>query len=153
MLSQKEILSAGEMAIIYIQHSVGINVFRKMTFLDKVANDTVCVNPQSLPHSHSACKNHSLSVYFQILESKSKSESVNVEEYGWVLRKCILEPVKTDQDPAPNNIVTMIGCGSRGGCKTLQCTCRKLGLERSLVCKNRRGSCMNSQQPDLELNE
>ena len=157
MLSQEEIIAAGEMAIMCLhnfkQHSVGINVLRKMTFLDKVANGTICVNPQSLPPTHSACKYHSLRVYFQILEWKSKSESVNVEEYGWMLRKGVLEPVKTDQDPAPKNILTMIRCGCKSGCKTSQCTCRKLGLECSLVCKNCRGSCTNSQQPDLQLNE
>ena len=106
MLSQEEIIAVGEMAIMCLhnfkQHSVGINVFRKMTFLDKVANGTVCVKSQSLPPTHSACKYHTLGVYFQILEWKSKSESVIVEKYGWVLRKGFLEPVKTD--PAPNNI-------------------------------------------------
>ena len=59
MLSQEEITAAGEMAIMCLhnfkQQSVSINVLRKMTFLDKVANGTVCVNPQSLPPTHSAC--------------------------------------------------------------------------------------------------
>ena len=81
------------------------------------------------------------------------SESVNVEDYGWVLRKGILEPVKRNKDPAPTNILTMIRCGCISGCKTSQCTFRKQGLECSLICKNWRCSFKNSQQPDLELNE
>ena len=85
-----------------------------------MANGTVCVNPQSLPPTHNACKYHSLRVYFKILEWKSKSESVNGEEYGWVLRKGILESVKTDLDAASRNMLTMIRCGCRSGCKTSQ---------------------------------
>ena len=88
MLSKEKKTAAGEMAFSCLpnfkQHSVGINVLRKMTFLNIMANDTVCVNPQSLPHTYSACKYHSLRVYLQILEWKSKSESVNVADYVWV---------------------------------------------------------------------
>ena len=131
MLSQENIMAAGEMAVMCLhnfkQHSVGINVLWKMIFLDEVANGTVCVSPHSLPLTNNACKYHSLMVYFQILELKSKSESVNVGEYDWVLGKGILEPVKTNLDPVPKNILTMIRCGCKSGCKTSQCTCRKLG--------------------------
>ena len=71
MLLQEEIIAVGEMAIMCLhnfkQHSVGINVLRKMAFLDKLANGTVCVNPHSLSPTRSACKYHSLGVYFHIL--------------------------------------------------------------------------------------
>ena len=40
-----------------------------------------------------------------ILEWKDMSNVVAVEEYGWQLRNDILEPVKTDKAPAPQNIL------------------------------------------------
>ena len=91
MLSQEELIAAGEMPIMCLhnfnQHSVGINMLKKMKFQDKVANCIVCVNSQALLPTHSACRYHSMRVYFKILEWKSKSESVNVEDYCSVLLK------------------------------------------------------------------
>ena len=42
---------------------------------------------------------------------------INVAYYVWMLRNVNLEPVKTDQDPAPTIILTTIRCGCKSGCK------------------------------------
>ena len=45
----------------------------------------------------------------------------------------------TDEDPAPDKLLQMIHCNCSGGCSSLKCTCRKNGIECSIVC----GQCQN----------
>jgi len=151
-VSKEEITAAGETAVMYLycakDHAGGLNRLRKITFLDKVASNQVYIKPECLPPTGDACKHHSLRVYYQILEWKGLSEGLNVLDYGWKVRNGTLEPRKTDKGPAPQNVLKMIRCGCKSGCKTSMCTCRKLTLECSVVCRNCRGECVNSQKPD-----
>ena len=73
-------------------------------------------------------------------------------DWGWVSVSGNLEPIKTDKPPAPENIMKIIRCSYKGGCKTATCSCRKVGFECSPACSTCKGtSCENSVQPDIDV--
>ena len=61
-----------------------INTLRYRTFINKVAQNTVCVIAQSLPPSAAATKFHSLRVYFQVQMWRGNT-SLNPCEWVWQL--------------------------------------------------------------------
>ena len=148
-----DIVEAGKTAMICLYNgdpqTGGINKLRVALFQDKVAKSSLHVDPKSLPPTKDACRFHSLRVYNQIIEWNNLSEGLVVTNYGWKLKNSVLLPVGTEQQPAPENILKMIRCGCKAGCKTVLCGCRKLGLECSGVCQNCKGDCLNSGRPDL----
>ena len=128
-----------------------LNTLRVKTFLNKVASSTSShVEPRCLPPTEDACSFHSLRVYLQVQEWKGIS-NVQPTEYGWALAKdrTSFIPVKTSLPIAPEYLLKLIRCLCKTGCKSNSCTCRKLGIKCSRLCKNCDLDCQN--QPQLEI--
>ena len=126
--SRKEIIEAGETAILCLN---GAKFETKLQVIRFTSNHKF----YNLPTSDS-CQHHSLRVYFQITQWKGISEGMDVLDYGWEVRNSVLKPVKTNMGPAPHNMLKTVRCGYKSGCKTAICTCRKLGIECNLMCRN-----------------
>lgn len=100
------------------------------------------LKPQTLPPTERAIYFHSLRVHYQVIEWKSlQNTSLNPTEWGWRLDQDTYEPIMTDLEPAPDNILKFIRCNcklsKKNPCGTNVCTCRKHGL----VCVSACGDC------------
>ncbi|KAL4702434.1 hypothetical protein ACJJTC_010498 [Scirpophaga incertulas] len=76
------------------------------------------------------------------------------QEWGWMLEKEILEPIRTLLPPAPAELLNVIFCNCKNGCGS-RCGCRKSGLQCSLACGQCNGqACLNASlypsNPDEE---
>ena len=58
-----------------------------------------------------------------------------------------LVPRKKEKAPAPDIILKKVHCSGKTGCKTRCCTCRKLGLVCTVICKMCNQSCANWKMP------
>lgn len=70
----------------------------------------------------------------------------NAERWGWKKSKNGLIPVTTLEPPAPENLLHLISCKCKKGCRG-SCGCRKAGLKCSVICANCSGTCDNSENP------
>lgn len=66
----------------------------------------------------------------------------------------MLEPITCRKDPIPPNLLEIISCScDKSGC-TSYCTCRKLGLKCTVLCKKCNGiSCANTAEPEVILSD
>ncbi len=56
-----------------------------------------------------------------------------------------LLPIATDQQPAPNHLLQLVRCGCKTDCASKRCTCKKHGLECTVMCGECKDtSCLNS---------
>ena len=62
----------------------------------------------------------------------SKTNLPSPERYGWELNGTSLDPIMTDNLPAPLALVELSICNRKRGCSTRRCKCFKI----SLVCTN-----------------
>ena len=59
--------------------------------------------------------------------------------------RCInVHPIIMSKKPAPDRLLNLLRCTCKTGCKTLACTCRKLGVDCSIMCKHCDTSCTNT---------
>ena len=117
----------------------------------KVATRTFSVQVHMLPPTTAAAESHGARVYFQTQLWMAKGINLNAEEWGWVTSEDRLEPLLTNLPPAPETLMKVIRCNCKTDCDTGRCTCRKLGLECSVVCGECNGiNCTNSSQLPLE---
>ena len=70
-VTQSDVIAAGEQALMILYNGEpeeSLDAWRYKLFTEKVATNTTCVLPQTLPPTSAAAKYHSLRVYFQIQE-------------------------------------------------------------------------------------
>ena len=144
-----DMVTAGEKSLVTLYNGKAgecIDTLRYQRFCQKVATSTTVVEAKSLPPTSVACKYHSLRVYYQVQEWKGHSD-LNPQDWGWKLESGKMIAVQTHLPPAPKELLSVIKCKCKMGCKTGRCTCRKLGLECTTVCGECLGvSCENSQR-------
>ena len=80
------------------------------------------------------------------------------KEWGWRKINDIIEPIKTDLEPAPAWLLQVIRCNckvdSRHPCGTRTCSCRKNGLTCVAACGGCHGvDCENSRGIENEVEE
>lgn len=115
--------------------------YRYQCFMKAVGRNK-SVQLSMLPPTVDAAKEHLYRVYYQV--QKWLGNELNPQDWGWVFKNGLLEPIKTSQPPAPDCLLNMIFCNCSKGCGAL-CGCRKLGLQCSAVCGNCHGtSCLNA---------
>ena len=133
------------------QPEEGLDALRYRRYREKVATRASYVQVHTLPPTAAAAENHSARVYYQTQLWMAKGINLNAEEWGWVTSEDKLEPLQTNLPPAPNTLMKVIRCNCKTDCDTRRCTCRKLGLECSVVCGECKGiNCTNSPQLPLE---
>ena len=72
--------------------------------------------------------------------------------WGFLIQKGRMMPVTMTDAPAPPNLLKVVRCGCKTGCKTMTCLCRKHGLKCTDPCRECRGvSCINCREVDLDL--
>ena len=72
--------------------------------------------------------------------------------WGCLIHNERMMPVKMKQKPAPPNLLKVVHCGCKTGCKTMTCSCRKHGLKCTDSCRECRGvSCLDCQDIDFDL--
>ena len=79
---------------------------------------------------------------------------VNVLEWGWKMGEEIIEPIKTDEEPAPEEMIAYVRCKCdptlQKTCNSRSCSCFKYGLKCVDACKKCHGvSCNNSEYIEI----
>ena len=153
-----EIFSAGQKALSCLYGgsiNESLDELRYRRFREKVSTKTSAVQVHTLPPTAAAARYHSARVYLQVQQWMDKGSHLNPEEWGWLRVADRLEPMKTDLPAAPDTLLKVIRCNCKTYCDTRKCTCKKLGLECSVMCGECKGmNCLNSPKEPIEnLNE
>jgi hypothetical protein len=153
-VSKADIIESGEQLLVSLYkgvHGQTLNTVRLASFTEKVAKSSIFIDPKLLPPTSDASKFHSLRVYLQIQDWKGNT-SLDPTEWGWENVGNKLCPTTTDRPPAPAHIMKIVRCTCQTGCRTLACSCRKVGFECTPACSTCKGlSCENSIQPELGM--
>ena len=109
-----------------------------------------------LPPTMSALKYKIFRSHFICLVLKrshiSKQNLPLPQNYGWELNGESLDPILTDNLPAPLGLIELSVCGCTGDCSTKRCKCYKYNFVCTDMCKCR--NCSNNEvcaSSDLEL--
>ena len=108
----------------------------------KAATSKSTIKPHNLPPTENAAYFHFLRVHLQVIEWKTlMNVTLNPTDWGWKLSGDSYEPIMTDLEPAPKEILRFIRCNCKMStkypCNTNVCTCKKHGL----VCVSACGDC------------
>ena len=150
--SVDDVVTAGERALVCLYNGKDecLDDLRYRRFCQKVSTSTTPVKAKTLPPTSATSKYHSLRVYLQIQDWKGNTQ-LDPLKWGWKLVDGKLVALLTDLPPAPKELLEIIRCKCKTGCKTGRCTCKKHGLECTSACGECKGmTCENSQQPDLD---
>jgi len=108
------------------------------------------VVPEKLPPTDRAAHFHGYRVHLQLIEWKMLDEGLNLKptEWGWKSTDGHLEPIPTDKEIAPPNLLKVIRCNCRSSsknqCQTKTCICRKNGIKCMAACGGCHGmECSN----------
>lgn len=126
-----------------------IDNYRYLTFAKSTKLSTA-VKLSSLPPTSSAAQQHLCRVYYQVQTWLGKD--IDPEQWGWIRKNDILQPVPTQLPPAPDILLNSIFCNCTKGCAG-KCSCRKVGLNCSTACGHCHGhSCLNTA-PIIAMND
>lgn len=83
-----------------------LNCLRHAKFMEMITSSKLTsLDPQKLPLTERAAYFHSLRVHLQVmLWQDLESNDFNPEEWGWKLDGPVLQPIMTDQAPAPESL-------------------------------------------------
>lgn len=109
------------------------------------------VNLARLPPTTAASSFHAFRTYHQV--QKWLGVEKDPTDWGWKTSPCGLIPIATDKEPAPSQLLKIIACKCKKGCKGA-CTCLKAGLKCSSLCLNCSGkTCDNVSLIDEDEDE
>ena len=121
-----------------------MNILTYNKYIDLAAQGVV--DPSKLPPSESAAYLHGLRTILQVKVWKNlDTQSLDPCDYGWSLEDGIYAPIKNNDPCAPEDLLKVVRCKCKGGCRSANCSCKKHGLTCAAACKNCRGYCENSQ--------
>ena len=110
------------------------------------------IYPQKLPPTIRAAYYHGLCVHLQVIFWKElTTDSLDPLLWGWKLDSSKLQPIMTDLEPVPENLLKFIRCKCKLStaipCGSNTCSCRKHGLKCVIACGDCRGeSCRNAEE-------
>lgn len=142
--SKDDIIQAGEKAVLTIykaKSEKNLDELRHKRYIELLATRKQVVHPKSLPPTCGATKYHSMRVYLQV--QTWKGMELDIEQWGWTVKKCVLVPLETDLEYAPKELQKVVRCNCKSGCQTKQCGCRQLHLPCNPACGECRGICNN----------
>ena len=129
---------------------LSLKSLRYCIFHTKVATATTSVTPETLPPTSNAAILHSYRTYHQT--QLCKGESIDPLGQGFSIQKGRMMPGTMTEPPASPNVLQIVRCSCKTGCKTMTCSCRKHGLKCTDSCKECRGVfCVNCQEVDLDI--
>ena len=128
-----------------------------MTFSEKNATCKKGIQPQLLPPTEEAARQHSYCVYLQISDWKCFDSVLHPLDWGWYIGDdAEFHPVANLKAPAPDDILKVICCKckstSKNQCGTNLCSCHKSDLACVSACGGCHGvGCNNSgNKPDAD---
>lgn len=93
----------------------------------KVVSASSFLTPESLPPVKSvAC--------YQIMVWTGKAKGMDTTDWGWRLQVNLYVPAISRLYAAPDSLLKVIHCNYSTSCKTLRCSCRRYGLQCTIVC-------------------
>ena len=103
-----------------------------------------------LPPTSNAAMFHSYQTYHQT--QVSRGESNDPLGWGFSIQKGRMMSVTMTEPTAPPNLLKIVCCSCKTGCKTMKCSCHKHGLKCTDNCKECCGvSCINCQEVYLDM--
>ena len=122
------IIAAGEKALVSLywgDKDESLNMLRHRRFCEKVSKATSPVEPQTLPPTSAAVKFHSLRMFYQMMEWKGRSETMNPEDWRWHVTDGRFMPIMTDWPAAPLELLGIVHCSCKTDWCTKRCTWKK----------------------------
>ncbi|CAG5100866.1 Protein of unknown function [Cotesia congregata] len=102
-------------------------------------------NLASLPPTSAAASHHIYRAYW--LVQRWQNNIMPSLLWGWIIaHQTLVVPIATTLTPVPEELLNLIVCSCKKGCKSKTCSCRKSGLMCSDLCKECNDSCVNKPQ-------
>lgn len=80
------------------------------------------------------------------------NKTLNPVDWGWCSIEGELQPLKTPDQPAPEQLLKMIFCNCKKGCGST-CGCRRVGLFCNSACINCNGDTCQNRFPVMDQEE
>ena len=154
--SHKDVEIAGERALLVlynIKTVQSLDVSRALKFKGKTLSSKSYIDPKYLPPTSSAAKFHSYRAYLQIQQWIAGDCYIDPTKWGWKITNNIMNPIMTDKDPAPENLLKIVRCTCRTDCRSLRCSCRKHGVMCTTACTNCTETCNNIPAIDPSIED
>ena len=104
------------------------------------------INPDRLPSTEKAATFHTLRVHLQIMFLETlDNDELNPLEWGWSLCGGNYEPISTNTEIVPEQLLHFARCKCKNECVSMNCLYRKHGLICVTACGNYQGDCMNGK--------
>lgn len=127
------------MMALYESKEYSYDEFRYSCFTKSTLKCTF--NLSCLPPTLEACNKHSLHTYLQVREWQG-DHSKDPMQWGWKISNDMLVPITCRKDPIPVNLLEIISCGCDKSNCTSNCTCRKVGLKCTVLCRKCNGQTL-----------
>lgn len=141
--TQENIAEAGEKCLVALYGGVAstqtLHDLRFTLFVKTAANAKT--NLARLPPTTEASAFHAFRTYHQV--QKWLGVEKDPTEWGWEISTRGLIPITTNKEPAPAQLLKMIACKCKKGCRGA-CSCLKAGLKCSALCLNCGGKSCNN---------
>ena len=132
--SHEAIARAGEKCLVALyggdDNHDSLHGLRYQLFVKTAANAKV--NLARLPPTEEAARYHAYRTYHQV--QKWLGVEKEASDWGWTRSQQGLTPITTKSEPAPQTLLKFLSCKCKKGC-TGGCTCHKVGLKCSALCK------------------
>ncbi|KAJ8733220.1 hypothetical protein PYW08_001518 [Mythimna loreyi] len=103
----------------------------------------------SLPPTKAAARQHSFRVYHQV--QQWLGNDLPATSWGWMRGSHGLTPTLTTLEAAPPEVLKLASCRCKKGCSTVACSCRKSGLNCTLLCLSCHGeTCSNVREIEID---
>ena len=121
---------------------------RYKVFSKLIATATTRPQPEKLPPTDRAAMFHILRCHLQaVIWQTLNNDVLDPLQWGWQLEDNNLQPITTDQPPAPDDLLKIIRCKCKTECKSALCSCRRNGLKCVTACAVCHGQdCTNVEE-------
>ena len=119
------------------KQQTSIAVILMMILSKKILTSKSFVVPKHLPPTEHSLQYHSYRAYYQILKWLN-TPSIKAEHWGWKVVHNPFEPITTDQNAAPDTLLSIIRCKCKSDCSTLRCSCKNKLIEMQQLLWNLR---------------
>ena len=129
---------------------------RYAKYMNQLSISTSKLRPEILPPTNRAASFHSLRVYLQVYFWRHLStDGLDPECWGWKKVQERFEPIMSNNDLAPPDILNVIRCkcksSSKNQCGTNICLCKRNRLHCVAACQECRDcECINSSESNEE---
>lgn len=153
---KEEIIEAGQKLLVMLyggKPNDMLNHMRYVKYMHLLATNKARPLPEQLPPTERAAYFHLLRVHLQVAQWESLTTEVPmaVEDWGWKKDQGMYSPIDTDQNAAPDDLLTVISCkcktSTKKPCSSNICSCRKHGLHCVAACNHCYGELCENTAP------